>query len=243
MIPGLNRARNEGCLSDLRLDAIVTSVEHGDSAAADAHLETCASCANRLAAFRAEKERFASASFQPRAASLARARRKWVGPMFGAASTLALAATIFLVLRSGGEGERTRGKGGSMQLGFYVEEGGRVRRGFVGERVHPSDRLQFVYTTNRPGQLIVLSVDGEAKGSIYVDDHVEPTSDGEVSVPHAIELDGVLGRERLLGLFCKPPVDVERLRRDFTRARDGYEAPDSCQAIPLTIVKVAKDTP
>jgi hypothetical protein len=233
--------RAEGCLSDLAIDVLLAGDASPDDAeAARSHAASCETCKARLAALTKEKEAFAAPLVVPRPARAARARR-FQTVAFGA-SALALAAALFLVVRSKPRpdtpGETTRSKGSS-HIGFYVKHGGAVTLGAPGQIVAPGDALRFVYSTGEAKHLAVLSLDGARHASVYYPsggaaERIEPGRDQ--ALPRSTILDATLGKETLYGLFCDAPVTLEPLRADL-EATGMVPSPPGCEVDAVEIEK------
>ena len=96
-----------------------------------------------------------------------------------------------------------------------------------GETVAPGDTVRFTYSTAERRYLAILSVDGAGAASIYFPDGaeavaVEPGEDAPL--PLGTRLDGVLGEERVVGLFCDAPRPLEPVRQALQNS--GAALPD-----------------
>ena len=94
-------------------------------------------------------------------------------------------------------------------------------------------------TTPRPAFVAVLSLDPSGRASVYFPDgpravRVEPGVD--VALPLATRLDGTVGEERVLGIFCDRPVELEPLRAALER-RPEPAAPAGCEVARWRFVK------
>jgi hypothetical protein len=161
------------------------------------------------------------------------------------ASVVALAAVIFLVVRSRQSGsidERERLKGGAT-LGYHVKHDGIVREGTAGEALAPGDAVQFSYSANRSGHLAVFSVDGAKRASTYWPrgERATPVTLGrDVSLPESIVLDDVLGPETIYALLCAEPVLVEPIRSELERFPEREPRVEGCTTERLGFVKVPR---
>lgn len=236
--------RGPSCESDISFDRLLA----GDLPASDErrvrdHLAVCALCAERWADIDARRAAFAAA---PPALELGPPvadpwpRWRWIGP---AAALAAVAAVVlFLVVPRGepGMAPATRAKGGeTFQL--YIRHGARVRRGGVSEIVHPSDQLQFGYSSPSPGYAAVLSRDGAGVVSVYFPDGgsaaaAVPAGRDQL-LPRSTILDETLGAERVVALLCSSPVEIEPLRRELATGR--VPAPSGCA---MQVVELDKRT-
>ena len=174
------------------------------------------------------------------------ARRR---PWLAVAPVLAAAAAVLLWLRvpAAPEGEFVTGERskGSAHLTAYVVRDGVANAAHAGEIVHPDDILQMVYTATEPGYLAVLSRDGAGVVSVYFDDEsgraAAMEAGRELSLPHSITLDDVLGRETLYTLFCTGPAELGGLREQLADAFEpaAVRAPAGCRIETMDIEKRA----
>ncbi|MGK3992104.1 zf-HC2 domain-containing protein [Sorangium sp. So ce1024] len=267
MIP-LERARPEGCPSDLRIDRLLAGeLAPAEEQATRAHLDGCARCAGRFAALEAGRAAFLAdppplrlpAAPRATAPAVRRSRARALFPAVTAAlgAAAALAAVLFsnrspappVAPRDDDRGvgltpaePATRIKGSGGRIGFYVARGDVVSQGGPGEVVHPDDRLQFTYSTADAGYFALLSVDGARKASVYfpAGDVAAPIQPGQdVPLPNSVVLDGTLGAEILYGLFCDAPVALEPLRAALESAPERPPAPAGCRVDRVSLDKRA----
>lgn len=228
------RRRGPECLSDLALDRLERGEIATDRAEpARRHLEACEACGARATALRHEAQEFVAArnlgqlaaEALARAASGApvaeRARRRWrrlvpLTALLGAG----VAIVAFFVFRTpqspSGEipgFEQTRTMGSPFTLGLYVKHPDRADQPtrYMGEDLHPTDRLRFTYRGDRSGYLVIVAVDASQKVSVYYPSgpqaaRVDPGA--EVQLATAVELDATLGTEQILAVRCDAPVQV-----------------------------------
>jgi hypothetical protein len=238
MIP---RDRPESCLSDFALDRrLAGEFAPAEEASALEHVATCRRCERRWAELRAGRDAFA-AEAPPLSLGAVPARgggRAW---RVVAGGCVAAAAVVALVLRGHPDDAGTRAKGGSSaRFGFFVRHAGTVREGRSGERVQPGDALRFVYRGRDPRYIAVLSVDGAGRASTYFPDSpVAPREEPGVALPASTVLDDTLGEERLYGVSCPDPFDVEMLRKALEAAPRQSPAPKGCDVDAIVVRKEA----
>lgn len=252
MFRGMRRGRGDACLSDLRLDAWLARDLQGEEARAlRRHLAECARCRRREALLARERAEFERT--QPGLPS-------WLEPSVGAnesrrgsawlvASACAAAAALLVFVGVRGAdlvrpdvplGLRVKG---TDSVSFYVKRGDEVRRGASRESVRAGDRLRFAYTSAGPRYLAILSLDGARHASVYYPAaaHAARVDAGnDVLLPSAIELDEVLGEERIVALFCAQPLELEPVRRALEARRAAPPPPTGCSLDQLTLIKEAK---
>lgn len=254
ILRALEPRRPPGCPSDLALDrAHAGEADEPERARVQGHVAGCPRCTARWqateeAARALPSRRTGRESPGVWRSTTARRRRPWPwrAPARGAALALA-AAAVWLVWARAGKGpspsreDDLRSKG-SARLGLFVKSGDRVRRGTDGEVVAPGDTLRFAVTAAADRWVAVLSRDGGGTASLYVPaggpgtPMIAVTAGRDVPLPEGLELDGVLGREDLVGVFCDRPVPTGDLLRDL-KATGAVHPPAGCAIDRLTIEK------
>jgi hypothetical protein len=226
------RIRTPTCASDLVLDRLaLDEVSSQERAALIAHLDGCSDCAVARTRLESDRQAFAREAALPTLAAdaLARAQRgsAW-GPvlwrrlvplvaMFGAV------AGISVFVGRPQLGTRTKGE---LSLSTYVLHPERGTAGSLhgGEPLHPGDQLQFHYNGGRGGYLAIVAVDGGGKVSVYYPSGpvAAPVAAGrDVALPSAVELDGTLGHEVILGVRCDTPVNIQEIETATRKAVDS----------------------
>jgi hypothetical protein len=218
------------CLSDLKLDQLL----RGELAAPDearAHIASCEKCKARLAELEASRAAFVAE--KPQLPS----QRPF--PWTAAGVALAAAAAFVLWIGTPRNHPVERLKGGT-QLAMFVAHEGHVRPAAPREQVSPGDSLQFTYSSDRSTYFAILSVDGGHKANIYFPDggakaqELEPAQNKALS--NSVELDNVLGAEKIYGLFCEQPLELEPVRAQLEKFQ-ALPLLDHCRVIQLSIEK------
>ena len=225
------------CLSALRLDRwMMGELDATEAETVGSHVGSCATCSTAVAGMRGVREEVRAL---PLPLSLVRpAPRRHVATGAVAGLGLALAASLVLVLRNPPATERPKGPG--LGLAMYVQHGADVRRAAPGETVSPGDAVRFAVSMPSPAYVAVLSVDPAGKASVYFPQaaHAAQVPAGsEVPLPLGTRLDATTGEERLLGLFCASPVELEPIRQALERGQDGVSLPADCQGLRWSFVK------
>ncbi|HEU4730832.1 MAG TPA: hypothetical protein VFT22_23215 [Kofleriaceae bacterium] len=221
-------ARAGQCLSRLTCDQLLNG-ERDDPTELLSHLASCPRCAALVATHRRERAEFSLPLPQLRPA---RRRTVWL-----AAATAAAAIVVWLVVSPNAPDDpptRTKGK---PAIGFFVQHHGDVRRGGPGEIVFPGDALNFTASVDRPSYLAILSSDAAHTVTTYYPAGpiaARLPAGGDQVLPLAVLLDGVLGIERVHGVFCDQPLAVALLAVAIDR---GTALPDGCRADVLTLDK------
>lgn len=227
-----DRTLGERCASDLRLDRwLAGELPSAEAREVAAHVARCPRCADRHAHL--ESERAAFLARAPRFTPPAPRRTRWQLPALALAAAAAVAVAV--LPREAPDATRTKG---SEHIGFYVKSGGSVRRGGPDESVQPGDQLRFVYSSSRDRYLAILSLDSAGKTSIYfpAGERAERIVAGSGRpLPNAVELDDVLGTERIVALFCDTPVRLAPLTDSF--AKGELSAPSGCVSSELRLRK------
>jgi hypothetical protein len=231
------RKRGPGCVSNLTLDRLAgDELAAAERAAVTAHLTGCTDCARAAEALAADRTAFAAEAALPTLAAdaLARSQRRPVvrswrallgrrALVFLAPTALLGAATALFLVAGPQPGTRTKG---DFSLSPYVlhPESGTAGERHLGEPLHPSDRLQFRYNGAQAGYLAVVAIDSAGKVSLYYPPGATAAAvpaGREISLESAVELDGTLGREVIIGVRCEAPLPVARV---VSAARAGVEA-------------------
>lgn len=232
------------CLSALQLDRWMSGeLKQTESKLVRAHLSGCERCARTVDAMRAQRD----------ATELPRLRLLTVAPvvpagdeksparlrkvrLVAAAGALAAAAAALFVINPGQRGERSKGPGFAMAM--YVQHGGEVRRVGPGEAISAGDAVRFAVTTPVKSYVAILSVDAKGRASIYypAGGSAQPLPAGEdMPLPLGTKLDETVGEERVVGLFCSSPVELEPLRARLEAGNAAF--PQECQVTQWTFVK------
>jgi anti-sigma factor RsiW len=231
----LEDSRWKACLSAFRLDRFrLEELPPGEYEEVQAHLQSCPRC-------RAAAEMLASADAEFRASvtPLRRPRRTGRRVLVWGAGAAALAATCFVALQPS---QGLRSKGAPVSLAMYVQHGQAVRRALPGEAVAPGDSVRFVYSSLEPRFLAILSVDGAGVASVYFPDGPEmvrvPAAQ-DAALPLATQLDGVLGEERVVALFCERPRALAPVREALQASRGALLEVPGCAVATFQFTKRA----
>jgi Domain of unknown function (DUF4384) len=225
------------CLSALRLDRwMMGELDATDAETVGTHLSSCSTCLSAVAGIRGVREEVRTL---PLPAALVRpAPRRRIPGAAVAGLGLALAATLVVVLRPPPATERS--KGGGIGLAMFVQHGTEVRRAAPGETVSPGDAIRFAVSSPTPAYVAVLSVDPLGQASVYFPQAsraAQVPAGTEVPLPLGTRLDATTGEERLLGLFCTSPVELEPIRIGLEQYQDGVPLPADCQGLRWSFVK------
>jgi hypothetical protein len=212
-----------------------------ESALVRAHLSGCAQCSRTTDAMRKQRDetelprlRLLSLAPAPRPSARQRSSSRWkIGVL---TAGLAAAASVLIVVAPARRGERIKGRG--IALSMYVQHEDEVRRSGAGDAVRPGDAVRFAVTTPVKAYVAVLSVDAKGRGSIYYPGggRAEPIAAGlDTPLPLGTRLDETRGEERVVGLFCSSPVELEPIRSALEAGRAVF--PDGCQVTQWTFVK------
>ena len=239
--PQLQRAW-PACLSALRLDRwMMGELNEDESALVRAHLTGCARCTRTVDAMRKERDetelppvRLLSLARPLTAGAEQRLRSRWRAAALAAG--FAAAASLLIVLAPPKRGERIKGRG--IALTMYVQHADDVRRSMPGDSVGVGDAVRFAVTTPVKAYVAVLSVDPKGRASIYypMGSRAEPIPAGiETPLPLGTRLDETRGEERVVGLFCSSPVELEPVRAALEAGQTSF--PDGCQVTQWKFVK------
>ncbi len=244
MTAEIARPRSERCLSDLTFDEwFAGELDPERVRVAEAHLGECGPCRDRRAELERERARFLERSPALPVRRPRRHRTAWLGAAVAAAAGMSLLVSTWRGPGGPGADQDTPGTRakGPRRLSFFVKRGEKVTEGSSGQQVEPGDQLRFVVSAARPSHVAILSLDGAGKASIYYPSGLEASRRLEAQVAHpledAIELDAVLGPERIFGVFCGGAFELEPLRRKLEAERT-LVAPAGCAVDELELHKV-----
>ena len=129
------------------------------------------------------------------------------------------------------EPDIVRIKGDGFRLDLFVKDDRGSRQASNGEEVHPGDRLGFRVANRDPGYLLIAGLD--ETGSVYpcypqsatTAKFTEANPDGQ-DLRTAVELDDVMGRERIVAAFCPNSFTLSDVKRRLNGASLEAKAPD-----------------
>ena len=216
-------------LSDFAFDRLMTGELDGtdQQVALRTHIEGCPVCTERQNDLARGAQAFAASSAARRPPSLrmsgaVAAGRSWWRPrararvLVGAFITAGMAAAmVVLAARPGGDHDRHI-KGGPLKLEAFVKRtDGAIESLLPGSRVVPGDALRFAVSAPFDGFFGLVSADAAGNVMSYLPGTAPtllavPAGDGQL-VDGSIELDQVLGNERLVAFLCHRRLDISQL--------------------------------
>lgn len=232
-----------GCISDLAFDRWRGGeLDATGCLELTQHLEQCRACTARRDAFDAAAQQFLGRADYPRDVPRLRAelRQRRQRSRVAMTAAAAAAATILFWWPSSPQQHRMDRLKGGPSLGFYVRRGDEVFRGRTGEQVRPGDQLRFTWRSDRPAYLAILSLDAARTVSTYYPppnarEVLVPTGN-EVALEGAVELDAMLGPERLFAISCDRAPNLDTLREQLSSTQQ-LSAPPNCQIQQLDLFK------
>jgi len=215
--------RAPGCVSDFELDELLAGDLAGlpREAALRTHIDGCARCRDRLAAFSAI-ESPPAATMLPRVARAASTPRLTRWRIAVAALTMGAAAAVFAVVLRPAAGPEERTKG-SLALAIFVKRpGGSVETVSGAGTLHPGDEMRFAVAAGRPGYAVVLGLDAAPSVTLYAPyaaagapaQAIRLDHPGTTTLPGSIVADATAGAERVVAVVCEaaPPLEALRAR-------------------------------
>jgi hypothetical protein len=220
-----------GHLSSETIDLLLMAALTGDKeSSARAHIDGCELCKKRWAELNEDKARFEQYVFPRTVGKLEerlnnpsfgeRFSLNWrtLVPIFGSVLAASLAVSVYL-----GGRDRTKTEddvyigvkgGASLEVVAARPDNAQftVRPGTV---VHPKDKLRFVVNTAGAKYVMVASRDGAGTFSVYYPFGAQQSGEvtpGHVELPKAVELDDVVGTERLVAVFSEEPVEANAVK-------------------------------
>ena len=209
MNASLQNVRWEACQSAYRLDLFRQGeLPLAERVEVESHLQTCLRCRKANEGLAAAEADFRASAGPWRKPSMPLGRTL----AYGAGAAALAAACLVALLPS----EGVRSKGANASLGMYVQHGQSVRRALPGETVVAGDAVRFSYSSHEATSLGILSVDGAGVATVYFPDGPQmatlPAAE-DAPLPLATRLDGVLGEEQVVAIFCRRPHALEPLRK------------------------------
>ncbi len=196
---------NEEHVSSFALDMLyLDALSAAERARVESHLSRCDRCRNEADAARDSRE-FCARNIVPRGMRPAR-RRSWRRWTFVGVPLLA-AAIVLLVLRPRPPEFSAKG---SPTFSTYLRHNGEVTRLHDGAATHEGDEIRFVAVSETLPYLLVCSIDGAGKASVYFPfDGSESGAlalGSRVELPGSVILDEAPGPERVFALFSARPL-------------------------------------
>jgi hypothetical protein len=223
-------------ISDLQWDRLLFGELSGAAGdAARAHAAGCTACASRLRELTGDLRAFQvrPVDFLHRVARPARLRMASLVPV------LATAVVLWAVwARPGATGEQAKGAGPKLLL--VAGRSGVFAPVRDGDAVGPGEHLQAGYTSAQDGFGAVLSRDGAGAVAAYVPAHgdtmVALPAGTERSFPQSTILDNVVGRERIVIVWCETSHALSPLLAEL-RAGLAIAVPTDCTTRDLVLDK------
>jgi hypothetical protein len=241
MLKRLRPELPEGCVSDLRFDALrageLSAVEADDIAA---HAQGCARCQARQRALALDTEAVStypipfaiSARLEPRVPDAPEASERALAPTRCTAwlGALALAAVVcFALIPRQDRARGTRTKGGP-SISFFVKRGNDVYESLPDEPVAPGDQLRFVVAPSGFAYVAVLSRSAAGQADVYFPQGTQaaPIESGAARYPlqGAVELDDTLENELdhyVRQIELEQGIDIAELKG--TRVIEDWHTP------------------
>lgn len=232
--------------SQLTIDALAAGhLSAADAAAARAHVDGCARCRADLEAAQAACATFTRDVLPRTLGNLApRASRPWwrialplLVPALAAAALLVWFTSRTPTKPGEDPGDDIRIKGATT-FHVYAKRGERVFEVRDGSRLAPGDAVRFVASSRTARYLLVASVDGAGKASVYFP--FGGSRSGEVGstraeLPGSIVLDRAPGPERIFAVFSSEPIEADVVTRALSALGSrGAEAIRKTRQLPVT---------
>jgi len=162
----------------------------------------------------------------PIAARLEAPRRSWFQWLLPALAAAAAVLIAIVFLRPAEDDVTT--KGAMAFTAFRLSSDGAVHELTPNAKVKPGDRVRFSVRVPSDGFLAVVSRDGAGNASVYFPSSstVSARHGATALLPDAIELDGVLGPERVWAIFSARSFEVSQaiahVKAGNPPKRDGW---------------------
>lgn len=237
-------------LSSLTIDALAGGHLGDDEAArARSHIETCGRCRTDLEATEAACAHF-TRSVLPRTVDKLRPRPWWrtLAPLL--VPVVAVAVLLVWFVRKPGDsavgpGDDIRIKG-AVTLQVFAKRGESVIPLRDGTRLAAGDAIRFVVAAERARYVLVASVDGAGKATVYYPSSEIAATPREL--PGSIVLDDAPGPERVFAIYTAAPIEASVVTRALTALgargpkaiRDAHTVP--VEAVAQATVMFEKET-
>jgi hypothetical protein len=236
----LTSRRGGDCPSELRLtEHAAGELTQSEHARVAAHVARCAACRARLdeltdASYLARPEAVALQKELGRRAGARSRAPAWLAGALAAAGVLGLLARGALSPTAlEGDG---RSKGAEEALSVHVLHDGAVRRGADGDEVMAGDALRFATTSAAPCAFTLYGFDARGQLDRYA--RIAALAPGrERALESAVRLDGTLGEERFVALFCGALPEPSALEGAIRAARGRLSSYPGCRVRTLVLRK------
>lgn len=230
------------CMSNLVFDRVLgDSAEPSLRAEVLAHVEGCARCALRWEALAEQRTAFLErvpswrhlhGQQEAKLPSKPARHLLWGG---GVALAASLLLTFWLAPNVDKPGFRSKG---GPRIGAYVKHGEQVTRADTGSIVFPGDYVRFTYSSDRPVYFALLNRDAQHATTYFPlgRETAQLEAGHDVALDFSIKLDDQPGSERIHGLFCAEPQQLEPLRATL-EATGRLSPPPHCHVDVLTLEK------
>jgi hypothetical protein len=230
-------------LPSLTLDALeLGALAPDERVRAERHLGECARCREDHAALKASRARFSERVFPATLPKiLGRRQRWWRRPLVFAVAP-ALAALALVVWLRPAEESLVAEKGGPT-LQVFARRAGRVSPVKPRAVLQAGDEIRFVVDPAGLSQLLIASVDGDGKVSVYFPyggTGSAPVRPGRNELPGSIVLDASRGPERLFAVLSAEPIEAAPVTRALGElGRRGPEAIREARRLPLSTTQLS----
>jgi hypothetical protein len=226
---------DRGHLSTETLDLLALSaLAAQDAERAQVHLGGCGACKRRWDELNEDRQRFEKFVYPRTVAQVeARARRgagAWEGllarwrlmvPALGLAAAAAIAIVVMPRAQAPYYGEK-----GGPNIEVVASRGETQFSVRAGSHLRPRDRIRFVVDPAGAKYLLIASRDGRGNVTVYFPyggAQSAPLSAKHQELPDSIELDDVIGPERLYALFSDSPLRTDEVKKQLSAHSDKLD--------------------
>jgi hypothetical protein len=224
-------------LSQLELDRLALA---GLAADRQAHLDSCERCRGEQAQLKALQQTF-STTVLPRTSSAVTERADWRASWSrfwipsAALGAVAVVMLVLLVPPLMAPGDEDLGAKGDVSFSAVVKRGDQL---LPAGQARPGDQVRLVLTGPAGGFVMVASIDGRGRASVYHPfDGVQSAAvekAGRWELPGSIELDETQGPERLFALWSTQPLSASDVKTALVMlGARGWEAIRAAQSLEV----------
>ncbi len=205
------------------------------------HIQSCTDCRGRIQLLSEQKETFLKKYPFERFWETRREKGFWKKleiflPPRPVLALATLAGLMVFALWSNRQSPEILSKGG-FGLEFYVSHEGKIERGKSGMPASEGDDLQFVYSAEREGSLLLFGVEADRTLTVYFPDGGSMSGAVEAGkkkrLPQALRWKPTTPYERFFALFSEKPISVAEVQAALQKSFQEGKSIEETSRFPL----------